>query len=43
MIKFALAAIVILSFCIRTAYAHPTVYHNNIEYWGPPEPSNGGG
>jgi hypothetical protein len=43
MMKFALTTIVVLSFGIGAAFAHPVVYHNNIEYWGPPEPSNGGG
>ena len=33
--KFMLAAIAVLSLGIGSAYAHQTVYHNGVEFWGP--------
>lgn len=34
--KFVLAAIAVLSLGIGSAaFAHPVVYHNGVELWGP--------
>jgi hypothetical protein len=33
--NFVIAAIAVLALGIGSAYAHPTVYRNGVELWGP--------